>query len=170
MTGAETAIIVSSIAAASVAGYSAYAQGRDAKTQARSEAAWHNYNSKLAERRAEAERKQAILEAKQHRRKSKQLLARQKSLIGASGVEMEGSPLLVAEDTAGQLAIEEAQIRQMGIRRVGAFKSQSVLDTLSAASAKSRGDSAYKAGLLGAGSSILSGASDAAYKKYMMDN
>lgn len=162
MTGAEIPLL---IAAISVQAYSQYQQGRSAAAQAKQEAAWHDYNAKVAKREAEAERKASEFESRQHTRKAKQILARHRTLVGASGVTQEGSPLLLAEDTAAQLAIEGANIRTAGARRVGAWKSKSILDTSMARVARKAAPGYKQAGYLKAGSSILQGAAGVAYMR-----
>ena len=149
MTGAEI-VAIASLTSAGVAAYSSYQQGQQQK-------AWSAYNARVAEREAQSEREAARFESQQQRRQAKMLMARQRSLVGASGVEAEGSPLLVMEDTAEQLAIENAQIRKQGANRVQRWRSQAILDRM-------QGKSAAKAGMYSAGASLLSGASDAAYK------
>ena len=121
------------------------------------------YNSKLSKRQAEAEEKAAAFESKQQRKRAKSLLARQRSLIGKSGVEVEGSPLLVMEDTAAELAKEETNIRLTGQRRVQAFKSQSILDVSKASAAKARAAGFGRAAVTGAGATLLQGVGQAAF-------
>lgn len=154
MAGGFIAIIGMGISA-----YSAVRQGQTAAAQAKQKAAWDDYNAKVAKREAEAERKAADFEATQHERKSKQFLARQRALVGKSGITMEGSPLLIAEDTAAQLAIEGANIRTTGQRRVGVWTYRSILDTAKARAARASAPGYQQAGYLRAGSSILQGAS-----------
>ena len=162
MSGLEIPLL---IAGTATAGYSAYQQGQTAKQQAKAEAAWHAYNAKQAEKEAEAERKASEQEAIQQKRQGEQIEARHRALRGASGVTPEGSPLLVLEDTVAQLALENANIREQGMRRVSAYKSQSILD-FSKARTVSKSASGYaKAGALKAGGSLLGGASSVAYMK-----
>lgn len=168
MTGVETAIIVTAIAGTATAAYGAYQAGRTAQQQAKAQAAWHAYNARIAKKEAAAEREAARFEAGQQKRKAKQLLARQRVLIGASGVAMEGSPLLVAEDTAAQLALENINIRKRGLRRVSAFESRSILDISKASAAKSTAAGYGRAAVTEAGASILSGAAQTGYMGYEM--
>jgi len=162
MPGGEIAVVLA-LTGAGVSAYSSYQQGKSASAQAKTEAAWHDYNAKVAKREAEAERKAADFESIQHTRKTKQILARHRALVGKSGVTMEGSPLLLAEDTAAQLAIEGANIRTTGERRIGAWKSRSILDTAKAYAARSSAKGLKKAGAYKAGASILQGGAMAAY-------
>lgn len=139
-------------------GYTAYEEGQTAAAQARATAAWRDYNAKVSQREAEAERQATIYEAKQHARESKQLLARGRAIRGKAGVTVEGSPLLAAEDTAGQLAMERSMIRLTGARRVSRLKSRSILDVSKARAARISARGYKEAGYLGAGTSLLRGA------------
>ncbi len=162
MTGAEIPLL---IAATATAGYSAYRQGKTAAATAKADAAWHAYNAKVAEREAQAERKAAEDEAIQHKRQADKLLARQRALVGKSGVTAEGSPLLVMEDTAAQLALENANIRESGLRRASAYRSQSILDFTKARTVSKSASGYAKAGLLSAGNSLLQGGAGVAYMR-----
>lgn len=162
MTGAEIPLL---IAATAVSTYSAVQQGRSAAAQAKQDAAWLDYNAKVAKREAEAERKAGEFEATQQGRIAKQIQARLRARVGKSGVTMEGSPLLLAEDTAAQLAIESANIRTTGIRRVGMWKSKSILDTSMARAARKAAPGYRQAGYTKAGASILQGGASVAYMR-----
>ena len=66
-----------------------------------------NYNAAVARENAKAAELQAAERAKRIRSQGKSLLAKQRALYGASGVDlMFGSPLLVLADTAGQIELE----------------------------------------------------------------
>ena len=167
MTGAEV-LLYTAIAGAAASAYGTYQQGRSAEQQAKAEAAWHTYNAQVAQREKEAEKQAALFEAQQHKRQANQLLKRQRALIGASGLDIEGSPLLVAEDTAAQLALENANIRSVGERRQTAYENQSILDTMRASASKTAAKSYKQAGTIGAGSSLLQGLAQAGYGYYTM--
>ena len=159
-----TAVIIAlAVAGTGVAAYGQYQQGKTAQAQAKAQSAWNMYNAKVAQREAEAEQKAAAFESEQQRRAAKTLLARQRVLIGGAGVEMVGSPLLVAEDTAAQLAKEAINIRLTGQRRVAAFKSRSILDVSKASAAKAAAAGYGRAAVIGAGSTILQGAAQTGY-------
>lgn len=145
--------------------YGQFQQRRQAQDVAKAQAAWDLYNSKVAKRQAEAERAATAFEVGQQRKRAKAILSRQRSLIGASGVQMEGSPLLVAEDTAAELAKEEVNIQLRGARKAMRFESQSILDISKASAAKARAAGFGKAAVIGAGASILQGASTAAFRR-----
>ncbi len=173
MTGVEAAalapwILGTAVAGTAIAGYSAYSSGQSAKRQAKSQSAWQNYNAQVAEREAQSEEKASAFETAQHKRQSDMLLARQRALIGVSGVTPEGSPLLVMEDTARQLAMENANIAMAGERRAAGYKSQSILDRSMASASKSAASDYGRASYINAGSALLQGGSQAGYNYYMM--
>ena len=164
MTGAEIAIIGLAAAGVGVAAYGQYQSGKTAQSQAKAQSAWNLYNSKVAKRQAEAERIASAFEVTQQKRRAKTLQARLRAIRGASLVEMEGSPLLVAEDNAAQLAKEEVNLRLTGQRRVQAFESQSILDISKASAAKARAAGFGRAAVIGAGGTILQGAAQTGFQ------
>lgn len=168
MTGFEIAIISLAATATGLQAYSQYKQGKVAEQQARAEAAWHDYNAKMAKREEEAERQATIRETQQHARQSKELLARQRVLAGASGITMMGSPLLVAEDTAAQLVLERGWMREAGARRAARWRSRSILDITKAGVARGAAAGYRRAGTLSAGTTLLSGAADVGLMGYKM--
>jgi len=186
----EVAIIALLATGTGLAAYGAYEQGKSAQQQAKAEAAWQMYNAKLGQRQAaylqaqaareaESTKKLALFEVARQKREARQVLARQRALIGASGVTMEGSPLLTAEDTAAQLALEGAnriaQIETEGAtrqaefqQRIYGYKSQSILDISEASASRAAAVGYGKAGTIGAGASLLSGAGQIGYMGYSM--
>ncbi len=154
--------IGTAVAGAGVQAYGQYQSGKQAQSQAKAQSAWNLYNAKIAQREAEAERVASEFEVGQQKRKAKSLQSTLRARRGASGVTSEGSPLLVAEDNAAELAKEETNIRLTGQRRVQALESRSILDVSKASAAKSRAAGFGRAAITGAGGSILQGVSRAA--------
>ncbi len=145
-------------------------QAEAAARQARAQAAYNRYNAKIAEQEALAEQQATLQDLKQHRRTSKQKMSRLRAAVGKSGVMMEGSPLLVAEDTASQLALEHAWIGLGGERRISRFRSEGLLHLKKAAMSElqatnylSAGRDFARAGRMRAGASLLGGGAQAAY-------
>ncbi|KKM85052.1 hypothetical protein LCGC14_1292960, partial [marine sediment metagenome] len=149
-----TALLIAAAVGVGVQAYGQYQQGKQAQAQAKAQAAWNLYNSKVAKREAEIERQATTEDIRQQRKRAATLLARQRSLIGASGLQMEGSPLLVAEDTAAELAKERVNIQLRGARRGMALETRSILDISKASAAKARAAGFGKAAVTGAGASI----------------
>ena len=67
------------------------------------------------------------------------------------------------EDTAAQLALENAMIRRTGQRRVGRWKSRSILDLTQAKASRATAKGYKQAGYLGLGSSLLSDVTSVSY-------
>ncbi|MCD6376504.1 MAG: hypothetical protein J7L94_13310 [Caldisericaceae bacterium] len=129
-SGATYALIAASTA---VSAYSSYATG-----QAQNNAA--EANAKAAERKAE-------YDEQIHRERVKQLLSKQRAMIGKSGLEMSGSPLLLMEDTAKQGELDALAIRYGGKINASRYRAQA--------------QAARTQQVLGVGSSLLTGATQA---------
>jgi hypothetical protein len=142
--------IIGAAASLIAAGVGAYASH---EATAQQEAA-AKFNRQLALNEAEHAKNAAALEAQHQREASETFLARQRALIGASGVEFSGSPLAVLTETA-QRAEREAQIIEYGGQVLSAGRlSQSDLYGFAARNAR-------RAGPIGAGSTLLTGVSNA---------
>jgi len=165
------------IASTAVSAYGAYKQGQmqqgqaEAQAeQARAQAAYQRMNANMALEEAKAEQEASVAELKQHRRGSQQKMATLRARMGASGVAPTGSPLLLEEDTASELALEHAWLRVTGARKVKRWRGQSLLDMkqaemsmTSASNLQSAGRDYAKAGKWSAGASLLGGGAKTAY-------
>ena len=100
---------------------------------------------KAAKAAAAREREDAKFREEAHRRDTARLISAQAAAAGASGLAIEGSPLLVMAETA-QLGERDA----LHIRRGG---------QLNAAALKAEGSAAAIGGYLDAGAKLLSGGS-----------
>ncbi len=158
------AVVGATIASAGITAFGQFQQSRTAQAQAKTQAAWNLYNAKVAKRQAAIERQATADDLRQQKKRAGSAMARLRALRGASGLEMEGSPLLVAEDTAAELAKDAVNIRLRGGRRTQAFETQSILDVSKARTAKTRAAGFGRAAATGAGSTILAGAADAAFR------
>jgi hypothetical protein len=113
MTGIEIATIASMaitvgdvLAVAGTLGSigGALSAGNAQKAAAEQNAAMAAYEGQIAQQ-------QATFEEAQLRRRTKLQLARQRAAIGASGLALEGSPLLALEDTAAEAELDALSIR-----------------------------------------------------------
>ena len=86
---------------------------------------------------------QAEEDARRSRRQSDALLGRQRAIVAYSGTTMEGSPVLIAEDTGAEAETEARHILQGGQAQASAYLKA--------------GSAAARAGYLDAGSTLLSG-------------
>ena len=137
--------------------------GKQAEAQAKSEAAWHEYNAKLAKREATEKLEAAAHEERKHRKAGERLKARQRAQLGKAGVLPTGSVEDVLEETATELEEDALMIRRGG--QVGAQRltAEAQLSRFKGRSALFRGRAARRASRTQAISGALSGASQLAF-------
>ena len=140
---AVTLMAVSSAASAGMQVMSAQGAGQSAKMQA-----------ELARRQADRERQIGQLQAKQQREKNKRVEGTQRALLAARGGDTgTGSALLVQEELAEEGEFNARLAENNAAARASGFEAEAVLQ-------QARARQARAAGLMRAGSTLLSGASD----------
>lgn len=146
----SAALIISAVVSAGTAVYSADTQRRAGNQQA-------DYNAAVAEQDARAAKDKAEYDEKAHRENVRKILATQRALYGKSGLSMEGSPLLVMEDTEKQGELDALAIRYGGDVASARSRSEANLARMTGR------NNAYaaKGGYIQAGSTLLSGAASA---------
>lgn len=133
------------IGAAIIGAIGSVQQGNAAKSAA-------NYNARVAENNATLARQQAAAQEEQHRRLARRQLGQMRAAYGASGVTMEGSPLDILAQSAKDAELDALNIRYGGELKAQGLESEAVLE-------RYRGESAQRAGYMGAATGLLSGAS-----------
>jgi len=132
--------------------------GRAAKAQAQAQQSVAEYNAAVAER--EAQSIEAATQFKQ-RRQAKEAARIKSSLlakIGASGaVPGAGTALLLEAEQAAEMELENLMIGYEGRVSAQRARSQSSIHSAQASIYGMRGSAAYKAGMIGAGSTLLTG-------------
>lgn len=125
-----------------------YQAGKAAQAQAKSEAAWQEYNAKLAEREAVEKLTAAGVEEKKFRKAAERLKARRRTQAGKAGLLPIGSIEEVAIETATELEADALMIRRGG--QVGAqfLTAEAAMSRLRGRSALLRGKAARRAGRL----------------------
>lgn len=162
---ATIAVVVSAISAG-VGAYSSYAQGEAQKEQA-------DYQSKLYENQAEAERLQALdaqnraaADYAQKQDDKRRMISTQRAK--ASGVNADTGTMGQLQDETSTLAsLDALKLLNNGQREAWGFNNASTNSLASAAGSTFAGNNAMTAGMIGADSSLLSGAattSSMAYK------
>ena len=136
--------VAGTAAAVASAGVGAYAASESAAQQN----AAAKFNARVAENNALAERNAALLESDRAREEGQVLRAKQRALIGASGVDESGSPLAVLIETAQQ-AEREAEIIKYG-GEIGARGQENASKLYGFT-----GKSALRAGRIQTGSTLL---------------
>ncbi len=137
---ATATLLVATLVAAGGSVYSGIQQQKAAEASA-----------DTAEEAAAATREKAAYDEKMHREKMQKILSSQQAAYGTSGVTTEGSPLLVMEDTARQGELDALAIRYGGDVEAAQKRSAANLYRM-------QGNTAMTSGIIGAGSSLLSGA------------
>jgi hypothetical protein len=108
------------------------------------------FNAKVTEQQAKAEREAADAEAADYRRGEMRKVSAARAMRGATGVTMAGSPLLIDESTVREVALGSARIGHAGSTRSWRLRQEAELERM-------RGRKAMQAGYWRAGKSLLSG-------------
>jgi hypothetical protein len=141
-----------------LAAWSSYQEGRINEANLKSQAAMAEYNAQMQEREAQAARDKASLES---RRRAEAGSRRQSSMlasIGASGVvPTEGTPLLIQAKQAAEDEFDMLLAGYEGEVQAQRHLSQAAADRMEAKYYKKNARYARDAGILGAGTTLLSG-------------
>ena len=135
-----------------------FAQGQAAAAQAKGQAAIANYNARVAKQDARAKELRTQFEqqaqAEAGARYGSSLLAG----MGASGsIPSQGSPLLVQAQQAAESELDNLMIGYTGMVAAGQSRSQASLDRLQASVYRQQAGNYRMAGMIGAGTSLLTG-------------
>ena len=138
---------------AGIAGAAVSAAG--AAQQADAQAAQAEYNAKVAEINAKTARQQGVYEADKVQDRAKEMAARQRVAFAKAGATPFGSPLLTAQDTAGDSWMDQATaIWNRGTEATG-YQNK-------AADLRTQAQNYRSAGKIAAAGSFLSGLGGAA--------
>lgn len=154
-SGYATAKLVASIIGGTAATVQAVGQYQQAKAQSKI----LEYNAKVAEQDAIATKQQAEYEAERLRKEKERVLSRQRALYGKAGVRLEGSPLLIMEDTAGEFEMDILNTLRTGQIQSSRYQSQAAISRAEAGITK-------RAGAYSTGTTLLTGAGDIAKTAY----
>jgi len=127
--------------------YGQYMTGKQQEANAK-------YNAEILANQALEEKAAASYEAERLAERGQRLKATQRSLYSKAGVTGAGSPLLVLDQTQQDFLRDQQMLLRTGRNRAGYLTSQSRLSRMS-------GKSARWAGIIGAGTSLLSGGTQA---------
>lgn len=109
-----------------------------------------DYNKEVANRNRAATLEQTESAIADKRLENRRQMATLRASYGASGLELDGSPLDVLEDTATEQAYDVAKIRYQGRMKAEGYREQAALFKLESKSAKT-------AGYISAGAQLISG-------------
>ena len=155
--------------------------------QAESEAQLHEYNASVSRAAIHAEHTATQAELLQQERIAGQYAKKRRAAVGASGVQMSGSPLMVMEDELDQFELDRFNITEGARTRADALYSQVKLDEMKAKMTRQTGvhleqggkmvAAAYGSaakdyrtmGLLNVGTIVAGGIADISYKNKMLN-
>lgn len=167
MATAANASLALTALGAGMQAYGMYQQGQAREKAAEYNAAVASNNMVLAERQAEDATKRGKIEEQRHRMQVGRLKADQRSALAASGIDVaSGSALDVLEDTAKLGEWDALQIRANADREAYGYRAQGMNYQAEAGLQTMKGRQASRAGMIGAGSSLLTGAGNVAGSWY----
>jgi len=149
MAWAPIALVVASAFAQAL---SSYESGRMQRKSAETSAA-------LAERDASNARAAAQIKAENYQEEARRRMAKIRADYAAAGVTTEGTPLLVMMESAREAERDVQRIRWGGEAQASVYQGEAGLQRI-------MGKNAYTQGVMGAGTSLLSGASMATAMYY----
>lgn len=141
-----------------------YQAGRATEAEAESQAAWNEYNARLAEREAAEAQEAAAYEEKKFRKGGERLKARQRALYAKAGVTPEGTPEELAVFTARELEMDALMIRRGGQLGYQRYTAEAALERMAGKSALLRGRAARRAARWGMAATAVSGVGELGYK------
>lgn len=144
---------------AGLSAYSAIQQGNQQASSLMQQAATEKRNQQLLQDQARTARQQAGAEEEASRRESRRLLGQQRAAIGQSGIGYGGTAGLLMEDSAVQAELDALNIRYGGEQQARNLLNQANEAGVSAGILGSNAKQARNAGLLKAGTSLLSSGS-----------
>lgn len=113
-----------------------------------------NYNAALYERNAQIAQQQAAVDEARQRRLATMRAGSNRAAVGASGIQVDGSPLDILESNAAQEELDALMIRWNGQNAADSARASGAL-------ARAQGENAQRAGYMQAGSAILLGGAKA---------
>jgi hypothetical protein len=137
-------------------------RGMAAQSAAKAQASAEEQNARLAELQgADAVRRGGREEAK-FRREQAMLAGRQRSLLAASGVDIDSGSAAALQEASRMEGEEDAAVIRLNAQREKwGFDIQALNHRNAAAAARSAGSNAMTAGIVGGATSLLSAANDA---------
>jgi len=126
-----------------------------ARQQAQYQAASMQANAQAQMQNAQWARMSANNDARLAEVQNKRMLGSQMAAIGASGVDLTGSPLDLLSETVSESKIQEENIRRTGEAQARGSEFQAASFRMQAQGATQAGNTGFIGGLLGAGSSLL---------------
>ena len=148
------------IAGTALSTVGSFSAARAQSQQYRAEAAAADYRAAVAEQQAAREREVANQEAADFQRENLRRISTLRARTAGAGVRLEGTPLLVEQDIAGEIARGTQRILHGGDINAIRLEQEAQLDRMTGRSARRAAGSAFTTGLLRAGGSLATGIAD----------
>lgn len=144
-----------------------YQAGQAAAAQAAGQQAMAEYNAKVAEQQAKTEELRSQYESRRQAEAAERYKSELAAGIGASGVvSSEGTPLLIQARQAAEAELDNLMIGYEGQTAASRARSQAALDKMQAGIYGTASRNASMAGMMGAGTSLLTGFGQYYGRKY----
>jgi hypothetical protein len=137
--------------------YGELQKGAATQAQAEASARLYEYNAAVARQNAEVARQAAAQEEGEYRKRTRALMGSQIAQFGRAGVTMEGTPLEVLGETAAEAELNAQRLRYRGELEAWKYLSSANISSAQAAQEMAYGEYAGRAGMLGAGTTLLTG-------------
>ena len=161
MSGLEIAYAVLAAASTTATAVGAYSSAQAQKASYNAQAQAADYNAQVMANNATTARNNAAAQESLQRERSRALLARGQAAAAESGFDSSGGSLdLILQQSADRAELDAQMIRYQGELQARGYSSQSVLDLFSGESYRSNASAANRAGNIGIGASLLSGAAN----------
>jgi hypothetical protein len=118
--------------------------------QANAQSSAAKFNARMGEQNAILAEQQAAEDERLQRLKGRKAIGATRAGYGASGVNLEGSPQDILEESAAAIELDALKIRHEGQIRANAYRSGAALD-------RAQGSAARTSGYLSATSALLGG-------------
>jgi hypothetical protein len=152
-------LALSAVGAATTA-YGQVQAGKAAEGQANYQAAVGRNNAIIAERQARDSEERGAADELAQRRQTAAILGKQRAGMAANGVDLSsGSPLDILGDTAAFGELDALTVRSNAAREAYGYRNQGAQFTSDAAATTIAGKNSRKASYIGAGSTLLTSAS-----------
>ena len=153
-------LLIASIGSAVFGAISSIQAGQAQAASYKSQAQASEYNATIQAQNATVARQQANAREELQRRQARQVLGAQRAAIAQSGTGLSGSNADIYGQSAANAELDAMNIRYEGELDARGLLAQSELSKYDAKVAKMNAKTAKKGGYLGAGSALLSGATN----------
>jgi hypothetical protein len=158
---------IAGVASTALSAYGQIQAGQQAQAAADYNAAVARNNQIIADRQAEDAVKRGQVAEEEQRRRTRAIAGTQRAALAASGVQLDqGSPADILADTAQFGELDALTIRNNAEREAYGYRVQGMNFGAEAGLQQGRASSAMTGAYLGAGSTLLSGATSVADRWY----